>query len=177
MTIERKKIIIGAFEHEIITGSGSDMAAPEVQEALRAASPQGRIAKWKPHAERLGVGLKDLANAESLIDESGSVSDMTAFKLFMEKAIHAINIEQMERLVVPEVAGMQKHRKAQSKKGQKQRASRGMNVKEREKHDRQIIEDYKKTRLTKNAFSEKFTKKYGISPSLIRSILSKGVDS
>lgn len=139
MTVEKKKIRRGAFVfEEVHVKLGKTPPAPEdigaFLEILCGASPTGLIAAWKPHAERLGVGLEDLVKAEGLIDEQGTVDDTTAFDLHMERAKADIQIAQNEETIVPVAKyGI---------KTQEERRRGGQNSHEMKAQDRQERNEY-----------------------------------
>lgn len=74
---KRSKVQAGPFEHEWIETDGGDTHT--IEELLEAASPQGRLRKWRPHADRLGVAGDLLDEAASLIGERGNVDNMDRF--------------------------------------------------------------------------------------------------
>jgi hypothetical protein len=101
MTVEKYQVRRGAFLHHRIKGSAQDINSKEFLDCLKAASPRGRIEVWKGHAERLGVGLGYLAEAESLIDEHGIVKNLDRFDWCMVGAIADIEAAQNEITFVP----------------------------------------------------------------------------
>ena len=93
-----KKQRRGAFIHTRTTGKDGPKG---LKKALIAASPQGRINKWLPHAKRLGVGVNKLKQAEALIDAEGTVTDRWQFKALLNEAIAVIENAQNEKTFVP----------------------------------------------------------------------------
>jgi hypothetical protein len=80
---------------------------PEEQEPLKnffkSLLPRGQVARLKPHAQELGIGLEDLDEASKLIDKNGHVrpKDRLAFKLHVERAEKKIELAQVEKTYVP----------------------------------------------------------------------------
>jgi hypothetical protein len=92
--VKKIKIQREALEYQQIEANCEDdgiSPAEEVGELLikgfsATVLPRNQIALLKPLAERFDVGLDDLAEAESLIDERGEVSDLHEFNDHMEGA-------------------------------------------------------------------------------------------
>lgn len=77
MATKRRKARAGLFERERITVT-APFTAEDFQTfsgMLEAATPRGRVATWRPHAERLGVAVDLLDQAASLIDDKGDTGD------------------------------------------------------------------------------------------------------
>jgi hypothetical protein len=104
-------------------------------ESLQAASPRGRVAKWKPHAERLGVGLDHLAKAERLIDGTGEVLDLETFSHHMAYAQNEIELAQVEETFVPLAVDAVETKKQRSESGKN---SHGMRAADRRKRNEWI---------------------------------------
>jgi len=99
MTPKRTKYRLGPFERgRIDIESMSD--ADAVLEVLKAASHKGRIANWRPHADRLGVACELLDQAEALLDDDGKVTDLNRFDALMVRAELSIERAQNESLDV-----------------------------------------------------------------------------
>lgn len=94
MTTKRTKGRIGPFEVERIESSDIDA----LHESLSAASPRGRIRRWRPHAERLGVAGGLLNEAETLMDDRGAVEEMDRFDALLAQAQLEIERAQNETL-------------------------------------------------------------------------------
>jgi len=169
----------GAFIDEVIyvKNDGQDPAGTRnsVKEILSAATPRGRIAKWKGHAERLAVGLEEILEAECLIDNRGKVSDMNLFDLLLSRAVHKIDLAQNEKTIIPIAVIGKKHSGTQSEKAKKKRIRNGVTPADREARDAAMCEHFKKTRLTINGFAVKHAAKYGLKPRSVRYILEKTV--
>lgn len=101
MTTKRTKYRLGPFEHGRID---IDSILPEdadaVLEVFKAASPNGRIATWRPHADRLGVACELLDQAEALLDDDGYATDFNRFDALMVRAELSIERAQNESLDV-----------------------------------------------------------------------------
>lgn len=112
MSVKKKTYRRGPFVHTKtdvrFDGENQTDEFAALMEILEAATPKGRIAKWKPHAERLQVGLDDLYAAEDLIDDHGTVSNMDRFDLCLTRAVEAIEIAQAEKTIVPEAQARQR---------------------------------------------------------------------
>lgn len=178
MSVKRRKIRRGAFIHEAVSvkvdGKDAAESVNATKDMLFAASPQGRLKKWKTHAERLGVGLEDIQKAEYLIDGKGHVAKMDRFDLYMSRAIHAIDLAQMEEKIVPMAFG---YSDRQSKSASKSRTTRGMTPEERAERNRRIRESYARTDLTLNSFAINEARKQKLSPSTIKKIIKSHVDT
>lgn len=136
MTVTRRKRRRGAFDHVTVSIDLTEPASvDDLKESLQAASPRGRIEKWKPHAERLQVAPDDLREAESLIDAEGSVADTDRFNLCMARVVHAIDLSQIEATVTPEATEMQRTRATRAQGGHN---SHGLERSERLERNRKI---------------------------------------
>jgi hypothetical protein len=118
MAVEKYIVRRGVFLHQKAKGSGSDIGEA-LLESLEAASPQGRVDKWKEHAERLGVGLDYLREAESLIDDHGEVENFDRFERCMAAAQADIEAAQVEITLVPLAAARAKQLHAPKEKKNK----------------------------------------------------------
>lgn len=106
--IKRDTVREGLFLHRRIVVDFTGETTREIKDALfescMAASPRGRVQKWRLHAERLGVGIEDLREAESLIDDRGNVENLDRFDRCMAQARLKIEIAQSDETYVPRVA-------------------------------------------------------------------------
>jgi hypothetical protein len=100
MPVEKYTVRRGAFLHQKAKGTGPDIGEALV-ESIKAASPHGRVEKWKGHAERLGVGLDYLREAETLIDDHGDVEEIDRFDRCMAGAQADIEAAQNEITFIP----------------------------------------------------------------------------
>jgi hypothetical protein len=101
MTVKRTKYRLGPFEYgwiDIDPISSED--ADAILEVFKAASPKGRIATWRPHADRLGVACELLDQAEALLDGDGNATDRNRFDALMVRAKLSIERAQNESLDV-----------------------------------------------------------------------------
>jgi hypothetical protein len=147
-TVERTEYRRGAFLHGIVKGAGDDREG--FTKMLEANSERGRIAKWKPHAERLGVGLDDLAEAESLIDDRGRVADIDRFDLHLTRARADIDLEQVEKTFVPLAVYGQEAKRDRSRGGAD---SHGLNAPDRRRRNVWIVSEV--ARLRAKGLSQK----------------------
>jgi len=106
MSIKKTKYRVGPFERGHVE---IDMYKPSALDAalelLKANSPADRIATWRPHAERLGVAVDLLDEAQELIDKNGEVQSMGRFDGLLARAELAIERAQNESLNVYGLAG------------------------------------------------------------------------
>jgi hypothetical protein len=101
MTTKRTKGRLGPFERgRIDIDSPSPEDADAVLEVIKAASSKGRIATWRPHADRLGVACELLDQAEALLDDDGYATDFNRFDALMVRAVLSIERAQNESLNV-----------------------------------------------------------------------------
>jgi hypothetical protein len=103
VTAKRTKDSLGPFEYGRIKAD-PESDADEVLGVFRAASPQGRVATWRPHADRLDIGGDLLDQAEALIDGDGNLSNVDRFDALMAKAELEIERAQNEFLEVYDLA-------------------------------------------------------------------------
>jgi hypothetical protein len=96
-----RTMVHGTFS-DTDTAEEQELTIEAMQEGITAASPRGRIAKWRPHAERLGCGLDALREAEALIDGStGTVANYDRFCRFLSDAVRAIEAAQVQETIIP----------------------------------------------------------------------------
>lgn len=180
MSVKKQKHRRGGFVHESVSvkldGKDAAESISATKDMLSAASPQGRVQKWKAHAERLGAGLEDLRAAESLIDGRGHVAEIDRFDLYLSRAVHAIDLAQMEEKIVPMAFDYHLH---QSKIAARPRATGGMMPQEREERNRRIREhfDKAKSNLSLHGFATRYREKYNLSASQLKKILKSQVDT
>jgi hypothetical protein len=112
MTPKRTKYRLGPFERgRVDIDSWSD--ADAILEVFKAASPKGRIATWRPHADRLGVACELLDQAEALLDGDGNATDPNRFDALMVRAELSIERAQNESLDVYGLAASRARHSAQ----------------------------------------------------------------
>lgn len=107
MTIKRTKIRRGAMEYERVKVTVTKPTQKDLDalvEMFKAATPRARVDFWKPHVERLKVGRKDLAEAKSLIDPRGEVSDMAAFDRLLKNVQGDVELMQLGKTLIPSAA-------------------------------------------------------------------------
>lgn len=101
MTTKRTKYRVGPFERVHLS---ADLDSPGDFEALveiiKAASPQGQISTWRPHADRLRIAGDLLDQAETLLDENGNLLNVDRFYALMSKVQLLIERAQNESLNV-----------------------------------------------------------------------------
>ena len=170
MTTRRRRR--GAFDHTTVSIDLTEPASiDDLKDSLQAASPRGRIEKWKPHAERLQVGLDDLREAESLIDAEGSVADMGRFDLCILRVVHAVDLAQIEATITPEATEMQRTRAYRSHGGDN---SHGLEKSERLERNRKIQLEIDRlcaqAHLSYNSAIRHVVKEFDLSPDHVKKI-------
>jgi len=113
MTIKKTKRIWhrpgSAFVYDDVQVTFDDPAHPTPQEQqllkqfTKGLPPRDQVDRWKPHAQRLGVSLEDLAMAESLIDQGGHVKPRgkETFKACLARLQLAVELAQAEQTFIP----------------------------------------------------------------------------
>ena len=107
MPVKRTKYRVGPFTTEKIEVDANS-SAPEAVEAikagLKACTPRGRLAIWRPHSERIGVATGLLDEAEALLDARGALNTrpmMDRFDLLLEQAKRMIEQSEFEEKFLP----------------------------------------------------------------------------
>jgi len=147
--------------------------AQALGEMIRAATPRGRIAKWRGHAKRLGVGIDNIDAAEAMIDTNGHVppGSWDRFDLLMKRAVSDIEMAQVEESIIPKAQQGINYSGEQSARAKKPR-KKGI----AERNDK-IKKDWhqtsaKRAGITMNAFAKLREKKYKLNAETIRKIIS-----